>query len=76
MSNRKRVVIRLLEFFVVGLVMGVTEDIIAIKLATDAVITPHVFKVAFLVAIPFAIFSELVVDAKIIRKWVKKRINL
>lgn len=59
-----------------GLVAGVTEDIIAIKLATDAEITFQTLKVAFLVAVPFAIFSELIVDAKIIRRWVKKKINL
>jgi len=65
-----------MEFLIVGLVMGVTEDIIAIKLATDAEITMHVFVVAFWVAIPFAVFSELIVDAKTIRRWVKRRINL
>jgi len=65
-----------MEFFLVGLVAGVTEDMIAIKLATDAEITLQTFKVAFLVAVPFAIFSELIVDGKTIRKWVKKKINL
>lgn len=76
MVNRKRILARLMEFFLVGLVAGVTEDIIAIKLATDAEITFQILKVAFLVAVPFAIFSELIVDAKIIRRWVKKKINL
>lgn len=52
----------MLEFFIVGLVLGVLEDIIAIKAATNAPITLHVFKVAFAVALPFAIFSELIVD--------------
>ena len=48
--------------------MGVTEDLIAIHFATEAVITPHVFKVALFVALPFAIISELVVDSKIFRR--------
>ncbi len=48
--------------------MGVTEDLLAIHFATDAVITPHVFKVAFLVALPFAMISELLVDSKLFRR--------
>lgn len=54
--------VRVLEFFIVGLALGVIEDIIAIKVATDAPITWHVFKTAFAVALPFAAFSELIVD--------------
>jgi len=48
--------------------MGVSEDLLAIHFATDVVITPHVFKVALLVAFPFAVISELVVDSKIFRR--------
>ena len=48
---------------------------IAIHFATDAVITMGVVWVAALVALPFAIFSELIVDWKRIkflrRKWEK-----
>jgi len=69
--NKKKITFRLIEFFIVGLVMGVTEDILAIHFATDATITLQTFKVALIVAIPFAVFSELVVDAKPIRRWVK-----
>lgn len=64
---RKRHVYRFLEFFLVGFIMGVTEDIIAIHYATDAQITPHVILVAAIVALPFAAFSELLVDWKHIR---------
>jgi len=42
--------------------MGVAEDLIAIHFATDAVITPRVIYVAIIVALPFAAFSELIVD--------------
>jgi hypothetical protein len=69
-KTRRRVLIRFFEFFIIGVLMGVGEDLIAIHFATDAVITPHVFKVAFLVALPFAIISELVVDSKIFRRLV------
>lgn len=65
----------LAEFFVVGLVMGITEDILAIKFATNAKITIETFKVAFLVALPFAVISELLVDSKIIREMVFKKRN-
>ncbi len=70
-----RYVYRILEFFLVGLVMGISEDLIAIHFATDAVITFDVIIVAAAVALPFAIFSELVVDWKHI-KFLKKRWKL
>lgn len=66
--TKKRIIAHLVEFFVIGLVMGITEDLLAIHFATDAKITPHVFKVAFLVALPFAVISELVVDFGFFRK--------
>lgn len=65
---KKRVLIRFFEFFVIGVVMGVAEDLLVIHFATDAVITPHIFKVALLVAFPFAVISELVVDSKVFRR--------
>ena len=67
-KTKRRVTIRFFEFFVIGLVMGVSEDLLAIHFATEAKITPHVFKVAFLVALPFAIISELIVDSKVFRR--------
>jgi hypothetical protein len=70
--NRKKVISHLIEFFVVGVVFGVTEDILAIKLATDAEITWHVLKVAVIVAIPFAVLSELLVDLKFFRRSLKR----
>lgn len=63
---------RLIEFFIVGLVLGVTEDLIAISLATDKAIDARVFIIAFLVALPFAIFSELIVDHNKFKAWIKR----
>lgn len=67
---------RFLEFFIVGLLLGVVEDLIAITLATEKAIDIRVFVIAFLVAFPFAIFSELIVDHDkfkgLMRKWFKR----
>lgn len=67
-----RYIYRIAEFFLVGLLMGIAEDLIAIHFATDATITIDVVFVAALVALPFAIFSELIVDWNHI-KFLKKR---
>jgi len=50
------------EFLIFGVIMGITEDIIAIVLATDAKLTWQVFAIATAVTIPFAIIGELIVD--------------
>lgn len=71
-TDRRIMTAHLVEFFFVGLVMGITEDLLAIHFATDAKITWHVFWVAFLVALPFAIISEILVDLRIFRKAFKK----
>jgi hypothetical protein len=42
--------------------MGVTEDIIAIAVTTDAEITPETLGIVLFIVVPFAIVSELVVD--------------
>ena len=67
---------RFLEFFIVGLGLGVIEDLIAISLATDKSIDLRVFLIAFFVAFPFAIFSELIVDhdrfKRLMSKWFKR----
>jgi len=52
----------LLEFFIFGVLMGITEDVIAIFAATEEPITMTVVVIATIVAIPFAVFSELIVD--------------
>lgn len=54
--------LRIIEFFIVGVLFGVIEDIIAIIFATGTEITPKVLFVALAVAVPFAFISEIVVD--------------
>lgn len=66
--DKKKALSHLVEFFIVGLVMGVVEDLLAIKFATEAQITFETFKIAFLVAFPFAVVSELVVDLDFFRR--------
>ncbi len=71
---KKRHFYRFLEFFIVGFVMGVAEDLLAIRFATDATITIKVVYIAALVALPFAVFSELIVDWKHV-DFVHKRVD-
>jgi len=61
LTKRQRL-IRFLEFLVIGVFMGLVEDLLAIVLATDAELEPQVILVVLLVSIPFAALSELVVD--------------
>ena len=58
----KKHIERFLEFLLVGIGMGVVEDLLAVKIATGVVIDINVIIVVTLVAIPFAAFSELIVD--------------
>ncbi|MFB6180347.1 MAG: hypothetical protein ABEJ93_00555 [Candidatus Nanohalobium sp.] len=59
--NRKRLE-RFLEFLIIGVAMGTVEDVIAVGLATNQPITFEVVAIIFIVAVPFAAFSELVID--------------
>lgn len=49
--------------------MGLAEDLLAIHFATDAKITWDVVKIAFLIALPFAIISEILVDLRVFRRF-------
>ena len=62
MHKHRAKIIRLLEFFVVGVLLGIVEDVLAIAFATDATINARVVVIAAAVAIPFAFVSELIVD--------------
>lgn len=42
--------------------MGVTEDMLAVMLATDSEFTWEILGIVLLVSIPFAAFSELIID--------------
>jgi len=68
--------LRLLEFFIVGLALGVMEDLIAIWLATDSYIDLRVILIAALVALPFAIISEIIVDQKRFPKFIKNLLKI
>lgn len=63
-----------LEFLVFGVIMGIVEDLIAVKFATGETITWSVVLIVTLVAIPFAAVGELIVDR--IRLVPKKRIEV
>ena len=54
--------LRFIEFFVIGVLVGVIEDLIAVRLVTGAPTTFRTIWIVFLVALPFAILSEYVVD--------------
>lgn len=62
-----------MEFAVFGIVIGVVEDLIAVKVVTGEAITWHVVLIVVLISIPFAGLGELVVDrinfVKIFQNW-------
>ncbi len=53
---------RILEFIIAGLLIDLVENMVTVKFATHEPITWQVVGVAFLVVIPFAIITELVID--------------
>lgn len=71
-TDKKKIYAHLIEFFFIGLVMGIIEDLLAIHFATDAEITLETVWIAFFIALPFAVISEIVVDQKILRKAIRK----
>lgn len=50
------------EFLVFGIIVGVIEDVIAVKTVTGEAITWKAIGIIVVVAIPFAILGELVAD--------------
>lgn len=71
--EKKRVGAHLIEFFVFGLAMGVIEDLLAIHFATDVRITFRVFKVAFIVAFPFALIGVFLADFSLLKRFFNKK---
>jgi hypothetical protein len=53
---------RFIEFLIIGVLFGVTEDVIAVALTTDAEVSIEMIGLILLIAIPFAAISELIVD--------------
>ena len=54
--------LQLIVFLIIGLVFGVAEDLLVVRIAGGATIDLNVFGIVFLVALPFAFLSEIVVD--------------
>ena len=52
---------RILEFFIIGVIAGIAEDALAVYAVTGTFTLQSLWIVA-LVAIPFAVMSELIVD--------------
>jgi hypothetical protein len=59
--NWKKVEV-IFEFLIFGIIIGITEDLIAIKFATGEPITLRVIGIVILIAIPFAILGEVIFD--------------
>jgi len=51
-----------LEFLIFGIIMGVVEDAIVINFITKEAITWKSVLIIILIAIPFAVIGELIVD--------------
>ena len=62
-----------LEFLIFGIIVGIIEDIVAVKLSTGEPITWKIVGIIVLVAIPFAVIGELIVDRIDFIKFFKKR---
>ena len=58
----KKRTLRVIEFLVIGVLFGLIEDIIAVRAVSEVMIDLKVIGTVLLVAIPFAVISELVVD--------------
>ncbi|MCA9362967.1 hypothetical protein KC851_01480 [Candidatus Kaiserbacteria bacterium] len=50
------------EFLLFGIVIGVTEDLVAVHITTGETITWTMVGIVILLAIPFAIVGELIAD--------------
>ena len=60
------------EFLFFGILIGITEDLIAIKLTTGASITPRMIGIIVAIAIPFAVIGEMVADRVNLARTFKK----
>lgn len=62
---------RFWKFLIIGVLIGLAEDLLAIHFATDARITADVVFIVLLVAVPFAFISEFVVRHPNLWRWVR-----
>ncbi len=58
--NKRAIVF--LEFLIGGIILGITEDIILIKILTNEQINLQILWILLLITIPFAFLGECVVD--------------
>ncbi len=68
--------LRIVEFIIIGLIANSLDNIVAIRFAAGAELTPAVLGKIFLLVIPFAILSELIVDHPDFWKKVMKFLKL
>jgi len=59
--NYKRLEVYL-EFLIFGVLMGVVEDFVAVYVVTGRILTLKSILIIILIAIPFAVVGELIVD--------------
>lgn len=59
MTTRK---LRIIEFVIIGLIANSLDNIIAIRFAAGAELSPMVLARILIFVLPFAILSELIVD--------------
>ena len=61
--KKKRRLERFTEFLLVGVFLGVVEDMIAVMLVTGESFSLEMLGIVIMVTVPFAAFSELIVDS-------------
>lgn len=60
------------EFLIFGILLGIVEDLIAIKIITGETFTFKMLAIVILVAIPFAFLGEVIIDNINLVKFFKK----
>lgn len=60
-STSKRIEV-LFEFLFFGIIFGIIEDIVAVRLTTNEPITLKIVGIIIIIAIPFAVLGELIAD--------------
>ena len=61
--KKKRRLERFTEFLLVGVFLGVVEDMIAVMLVTGESFSLEMLGIVIMVTVPVAAFSELIVDS-------------
>ena len=73
MTMRK---LRIIEFIIIGLLANSLDNIVAIRFAAGAELTPAILARIFLFVVPFAILSELIVDHPSFWKKIMKSLKI